>query len=341
MSMRERSKIVIAIAPNNAANTFVNAFGRAIADGGFRVVGYGYGSQLPKGTDVLIMHWPDIFFSEQTEQRIAELNQLLDEWIAAKENRGLRLVWVVHNLKPHDASPGGSDLGQRFLTSLDGIIYLSKYSREAFIDTYGVNVRHELVSKHGHYRDDMLSPPRPPSATWEGIEVCYFGQIRAYKGLEDLIECADGFGGLQVTVTGFRVDSAYSAKIEALAEGRSAVRLDLRNNPLSLSELEAVIDRCHGVVLPYRSILNSGAALFALSRHRPVLCPHLGSLPEVQADVGADWLHLYRGALESSVLRSFVEYLSVAEPKACDLSAYDWGPIGQSLRQFIDRICAD
>jgi hypothetical protein len=44
--MRERSKIVIAIAPNNAANTFVNAFGRAIADGGFRVIGYGYGSQL-------------------------------------------------------------------------------------------------------------------------------------------------------------------------------------------------------------------------------------------------------------------------------------------------------
>jgi hypothetical protein len=86
--MRERSKIVIAIAPNNAAtNTFVNAFGRAI-------VGYSYGSQLPKGTDVLIMHWPDIFFSEQTEKRTAELNQLLNEWIAAKENRGLHLVWV-------------------------------------------------------------------------------------------------------------------------------------------------------------------------------------------------------------------------------------------------------
>lgn len=340
MSMRERSTIAIAIAPNNAANTFVNAFGRALTDGGFRVDDYRYGSQLPKGTDVLIMHWPDIFFSAQTEQKIIEPKKLLDEWIAAKENRGLRLVWVMHNLKPHDAS-AGSDLGQRFLASLDGIIHLSTYSREAFIDTYGVNVRHELVSKHGHYRDDMLSQLRPPSPTCKGIEVCYFGQIRAYKGLEDLIECADGFAGLRVTVTGFRVDSAYSAKIEALAEGRGAVRLDLRNDLLSLSELEAVIDRCHGVVLPYRSILNSGAALFALSRHRPVLCPRLGSLPEVQADVGADWLHLYRGALESSILRSFVEYLGVAEPKACDLSAYDWGPIGQSLRQFIDRICTD
>jgi beta-1,4-mannosyltransferase len=339
--VRERSEIVIAIAPNSAANTFVNAFGRALAEGGFRVVGYSYGSQLPKGTEVLIMHWPDVFFSEQTERRTAELNQLLNEWIAAKENRGLHLVWVMHNLRPHNESAGRSDLKRRFLTSLDGIIYLSKYSREAFLETYGVNVPHALVCKHGHYRDDMLSPPRPPPPTWQGIEVCCFGQIRAYKGLEDLIECADGFGGLKVTVTGYRRDSTYSAKIEALAKGRGAVQLDLRNNRLPLSELEAVIDRCHGVVLPYRSILNSGAVLFALSRHRPVLCPHLGSLPEVQADVGADWLHLYRGALEASVLRSFVEYLSGTEPKACDLSAYDWEPIGQSLRQFIDRICAD
>jgi len=39
-SMGERSKIVIAIAPNSAANTFVNAFGRAVAEGGFGVVGY-------------------------------------------------------------------------------------------------------------------------------------------------------------------------------------------------------------------------------------------------------------------------------------------------------------
>jgi beta-1,4-mannosyltransferase len=146
---------------------------------------------------------------------------------------------------------------------------------------------------------------------------------------------------LTLNVTGFKVDLAYAAMIETMAAGRPEIRLDLRSNLLPEADLEAAIDEIHGVVLPYRDILNSGSSLLALSRNRPVLAPRLGSLPEMQAHVGKDWLHLYDGALSAEVLRSFADRLHSVSLNPCNLSAYDWAPIAQSLHRFIDEICAD
>ena len=158
-----------------------------------------------------------------------------------------------------------------------------------------------------------------------------------------LIRCTRDLTRSQATLTviGFRFDQAYARKIEAMTAGRPEIRLDLRSDFVPQADLEAAIDDLHGVILPYREILNSGSALFALSRNRPVLAPHLGSLPELQARVGKNWLHLYDGTLSLAFLQSFVESLRTAWSKPCDLSAYDWAPIGQSLRRFIDQICAD
>ena len=64
-------------------------------------------------------------------------------------------------------------------------------------------------------------------------------------------------------------------------------------------ELAEAIDRCDGIVLPYKRIPNSGAVIHALSRYRPVLAPRLGSLMEVQEEVGSEWLGLYDGELSA------------------------------------------
>ena len=341
--MRQRSDITVAIAPSHAAGyPWVNAFARAISQSGFKVIDYGYELQFPQSAHVLIMHWgADIFFIEQTERKLNSLSELLNVWLSAKANRGLRLVWVMHNVRPHDTLPGRSNLAKRFLESLDGIIYLSKCSREKFIETYGTKVRHELVCKRGHDRDDQLSPHRPPPPICEGVKLGYFGRIRPYKGLQDLIGCMDKLdtSDVSLSIAGLRQDTAYAAKIETMAAARSTIHLDLRDELLPLSELEAFTDRCHGFVLPYRNILNSGAVFFALSRNRSVLCPGMGSLLELQADVGVEWLHLYQGALQPSALRSFVQYLRVTEPRTCDLAAHDWAPIARSISQFLDQVC--
>ena len=51
---------------------------------------------------------------------------------------------------------------------------------------------------------------------------------------------------------------------------------------LTHDQLERFVDECDAVILPYRNVLNSGAAIFALSRLRPVMVPSLTSMLELR-----------------------------------------------------------
>jgi glycosyltransferase involved in cell wall biosynthesis len=171
--------------------------------------------------------------------------------------------------------------------------------------------------------------------------LAYFGQVRPYKGVEELVSCARGMNGkgLFLTVVGQRRDADLARRIAAIAADAPNIRCDLREGLVPDADLEAGIDAAHAVVLPYRNILNSGAALLALSRNRPILAPRVGSLIELQAAVGEDWVHLYEGDLSVAVLEEFVTWIRRrSAPETCDLSAFDWPPIGAKLRAFIQSL---
>ncbi|MCE9629803.1 MAG: hypothetical protein K8S94_03665 [Planctomycetia bacterium] len=335
-----RSGVRIALAPLEVrANTFVRAFTESLRVGGFDVVSYGYEPELPPGTRVVILHWPNRFFAPASTGAAEAAEQLLAAWRSARA-AGTRFLWVAHNVHPHDSAPEHHALARGFIECLDGIIHLSHESPAAIHAAHRPSVARELITRHGHYRELCATPIRPWTAREDGIRLGYVGRVRPYKNLESLLvsSAEAAVPGLEVSLAGFRHDEPYAARIEALAAGRADIRLDLRSSFLSESELEAAIDDCHALVLPYRCILNSGTALLALSRDRPVLAPRLGGLEELQDRVGGRWLRLYDGDLTAATLRSFVDLLRRHDGGRCDLSAYDWGPIAAELCSFIDEV---
>lgn len=100
---------------------------------------------------------------------------------------------------------------------------------------------------------------------------------------------------MRVKIIGWSKDPEFTLFLKDLAANSPAVELDIRDELVPQNDLEAALDLSDGVVLPYRKILNSGAALFALSRNRPVMAPRLGTLPELKDEIGRDWVHLYAG----------------------------------------------
>jgi hypothetical protein len=169
----------------------------------------------------------------------------------------------------------------------------------------------------------------------------FFGQVRRYKNIEGLLESVRRNSGASVDlrVAGLCEDEELAAQLRSLAGGDRRIVLDLRPEALSNAELERVIDEADGIVLPYRDVLNSGAAIYALSRNRPVLVPALGSLPELQQKVGPSWVHLYEGEVTPGILASFVQSLRTERPQAIpDLSAFEWPEIGRQLARFIVSI---
>ena len=325
------------------ANTFPEAFSESLRKGGFPICDYGYSPEVPAGARVLIIHWPNEFFQACSGERYAFLSGLIATWMRERKARGLRVVWVAHNARPHDVAEPPTDLAQRFLGCLDGVVHLSEASRALVTSLYGVAPRHSLVTRHGHYRSCFATQPLPWPSVQQEVTLGCFGRIRPYKNIETLIKATGdaSLDSVKVRIAGKSFDPAYSDTITALARERSDITYAPRPEFLPEPELEAEIDRCHGIVLPYRSILNSGAAILALSRNRLVLAPRMGSLPELQRDVGSRWLHIYEGELTAGDIQSFAGRLAAHTGDICDLRAYDWDVIGPGLCEFLDKVCYD
>src|SRR5699024_8234211 len=86
---------------------------------------------------------------------------------------------------------------------------------------------------------------------------------------------------------------------------RAAVRdarITRRFGFLPDADLVDVITRAQLVVLPYRELHSSGAVLVALSLARPVLVPDGPTTRALRDEVGAGWVHLFSGELDTDDL---------------------------------------
>lgn len=256
----------------------------------------------------------------------------------ARRRSNLKLVWVAHNAQPHEG--GNRLLAWLFFSQLDGVIYLSNHSRKIVRGTHKLskNVK-ELVTVHGAYTSPRKHAdlPQMPSS---GPHLFSFGLIRPYKGFDQLLTAArNASERCTIGIAGRIVDESYAKALSELAHGMGMVSLDFRENFLPAAELDSMIDACHGVVMPYREILNSGAALHALSRARPVLVPNRGSMLELQDIIGSEWVHLFDGDLTSKVLDEFTSFVQTFPSDARpDLSMFSWERVSHDLAVFFDDL---
>lgn len=323
------------------SNRFTNLFSQAVQDAGWEVREFTWRPSAVFGPKVILLHWPDELFTAKSLLANAKAAFKLATFQIAKHVCGVRLVWVVHETKPHDQGRKARWVTKAFLGSLDGAIFLSQASKIASeADLPQLRNIPALITRHGHYRIDMESPPQPRHPPGQALNLVYFGQIRPYKNLDGLIRAARQFrpGDIRVKIMGWCKDPDFTRFLQELAAAAPAVILDIRDELVPQTELESALDESDGVVLPYRNILNSGAALFALSRNRPVLAPRLGTLPELQAEIGQDWVELYDGDIADDDLHKFARRLRSSGADVADLSRYEWGPIGESIGDFFDQL---
>jgi glycosyltransferase involved in cell wall biosynthesis len=323
------------------SNRFTHLFSQAVQNSGWEVREFSWSSAGLLAPKVILLHWPDELFTAASVGDNAKILAKLALLNAAKRLRGGRLVWLVHETRPHDVGRSAHWGTRAFLKTLDGAIYLSQASRlVSEIDLPGLKRVPALVTRHGHYRLDMERPPRPRHAPASPLNLLYFGQVRPYKNLDGLIRAAHGLSPdqMRVRILGWSKDAAFTRSLIDLAEGAASVTLDIRDQLVPQDDLEAALDDSDGVVLPYRNILNSGAALFALSRNRPVLAPRLGTLPELQQEIGRDWVDLYDGDIETCSLLAFANRLGQSRSTIADLSRYEWDDIGAEIGDFLDQL---
>jgi hypothetical protein len=104
-------------------------------------------------------------------------------------------------------------------------------------------------------------------------------------------------------------------------------------------EVSLLFAACDLVVLPYRRILNSGAARLAMTLGRPVLLPDLGLMRAQQQRFGAEWVRLYDGELTSAHISEAIAWARpMRRPAAPDTTGLDWRGRGREAAEIYRRV---
>lgn len=200
-----------------------------------------------------------------------------------------RILFVCHNVVPHETSPLDRVLSRiAFSTAHCFIVQSGEDERNLQKLKRGAPVRIHPLPLFDFFKAGPMSKEeaRTRIGEGEGPLLLFFGYIRPYKGLLHLIEA--------MGIIRDRLNARLLVVGEFYEEREPYVQLVDR---LGISGMVRFVDRYVGneevqafftasdlVVLPYVSATQSGIAQIALSFDRPVVVTRVGGLPEVVSE---------------------------------------------------------
>lgn len=328
--------------PKHGDNPYLRSLSDSLERRGVRVDDFSFMQAIRRRYDVLHIHWPDLHLQARSSLRAIAKHARLAMLFAFLRLRGTRIVWTVHNLKPHERHlPLGEVLFSLWFPRLcTHVIALTRNGLAAATSMYpALRAKTAAVIPHGHYRDAYgrvraRSECRDELNLEHRFTFLFFGNIRPYKNVPLLIEAFRNLPqpDVQLVIAGQPGHMMQAGDLQQLAADDRRIRLCLEFIPDD--KVPVYIGAADVVVLPFQTILNSGSVFLALSFNRAVLAPDLGSLPEIQSHVGVRWLTLYGGRLTTEHLLQAMRSADIGEHEVADLGAYDWDAIGQRTCEF-------
>jgi beta-1,4-mannosyltransferase len=252
--------------------------------------------------DAVHLHWPELYAHargpvERRHPALAPLMYLfravrLLSILAVLRASGARVVWTVHNLRPHESRFPALDrmLARAIAALAHGVVVHSDFARGRLEREYSWPRRPVWVAPHGHYVGayPALAADRAAARAALGVPddaflFLIFGQLRDYKGVDDAIRA---FRRLEsprahLLVAGSPISDAVRRQVLAAADGDPHVHLRLAFVPND--EVPALHAAADGAIVAYPEVFSSGALLLALSHGVPVVAPRDSSAPDVAA----------------------------------------------------------
>lgn len=238
---------------------------------------------------LLHVHWTDPILqpASSEDEATARLGQFQRQ-VRDLRHRGGRLVWTVHNVLPHECRfPAVEQELARFLASEADVVHiLSAETVRAVEGHYPLPPEKVRVIRHssylGVYPDSVsrLAARRRFGLDQDDHVLLFFGGIRPYKEIGDLLDAfavaAEVEPRLRLIVAGpaKRLDPRDDLRERCAREPRITLVLE----SIPDDEIQFYFKAADTVVLPYRSVLNSGSFHLAISYGRPVVAPRTGSL---------------------------------------------------------------
>ena len=206
-----------------------------------------------------------------------------------KKNNKTKIVGLIDNIIPHEKRIGDTIFAQYFVNAADGFVVMSRAVGEEmkrFIKKQKVEyVPHPIYDIYGDAIDKTQA--KNILGLDQGVKhLLFFGFIRAYKGLDLLIEAMSHSEvkalGVKLIVAGEYYDQKekYESLIQSLGVSDSLV---LHTDYISNEEVANYFSAADLVVQPYKTATQSGISQIAYHFEKPMLVTNVGGLPEIVA----------------------------------------------------------
>lgn len=179
-------------------------------------------------------------------------------------------------------------LSPALLRLVNGFVVHNEFDRVELADRYALGSRPIELIPHGPYdqyaRDVVPTAAAPPGGDFN---LLYFGVIRPFKGLEDLVEAFNAMPpeqaeSFRLTVVG-ETWEGWTRPAELIEASPYGERIDFVNRYVTDDEAASFFAAADAVVLPYHRSSSSGPAHLAMSHGLPLVITAVGGLVEAVA----------------------------------------------------------
>ena len=289
-----------------------------------------------KSVDVLHFHWTQYHYLGASRRESWSRMLRFNAKLILARLLGYRVVWTMHNTLPHERPYPEVDWISRLCTAhtAHSVIVHCEEGRRQLWQRFRRR-RQVVIAYHGNYVQaypntiSRLEARRLLGVDLSCLVFLFFGAVRPYKGLEDLIAAFRDLleSHLRLLIVGRPYSEDYGAALVSAVQGDH--RIMMMPEFVSDSEVQVYFNAADAVVLPFTHVLTSGSAMLALSFGKPVIAPAIGCLPEiVTRDVGILYDPAQADGLRTALRQCLNLDLEHMGRKAWDKARqYDWDTV--------------
>lgn len=282
--------------------------------------------------DVIHVHWTAPVCQEAPNRREAEhrLQQFKDVVVSAK-NRGVRLVWTIHNVLAHESPFEDLEIELcAWLGSVaDLILAINPRTREYVAESYDLPPEKTVLLRHSSYRGwydeagTKIAARKKLGVSTDARAVLLFGHIRPYKGAIELIDACKLAAQIDPRVTLLLAGSTLASEKQAVQDALADPALKSVSKLHYISPYQAPdwFKAADLAVIPYRASLNSGSLHMASSFGTKCLVPDQAPLRTVFGD--ERWVEFYHSDAKIQELAySIISAFDDAEKASTDATMF-------------------
>jgi glycosyltransferase involved in cell wall biosynthesis len=193
-------------------------------------------------------------------------------------------LMTAHYILPPAASRRQLASARRAFGAMDAVVAHSEHSAARLREEIGLDPERVHVIPHGafdyltHLPEEKPLPVELQGA--EGPVVLFFGLLRPYKGIENLLQAFRQVPDAELWIVGNPRMEVEPLRQLAAAAGQ---RVSFLTRFVDEAEIPAIFRRADLVALPYLDAEHSGVLYTGLAFGKPLLLSAVGGFPEVAA----------------------------------------------------------